>query len=87
MRRVAILLLLSGCATPAVTSKTQDPGSIEMHRDASGECTIRAPGVSPRDIDVNCMSGTVHTLPDKDYGVNWSQIGMALIALLSVVGL
>jgi hypothetical protein len=87
MRPLVLVLLLSGCATPVATSKTQDPGSIEMHRDASGGCTIRTPGVSPRDIDVNCMSGTVHTLPDKDYGVNWSQIGMALIALLSVVGL
>ena len=80
-----VIVSMTGCQTPAATSKDQDPGSVEVSHAADGTCVIRTPGLSPRQIDATCEGG-VHTKPDAQYGSNWLQWGMALLTTAKAVG-
>lgn len=84
---LALALAVTGCSGPAATSKDKDPGSVEFHKLADGECVVRVPGYTPRDLDVNCVTGTVHIVPDTQQGSNWLQWGLAALGVFKLSGL
>lgn len=81
---VLAALFLSSCAAPMKTSKVEDPLSVELSKTNDGLCTVRLPGGSARDITADCLSGRVEAHPNKDEGTNWTNIGLALIALFKI---